>query len=49
MVESLRTRLERRAFNLAPVVRGTGAWATYIASDYPEVRVRLPLSGRTRN
>jgi acyl-coenzyme A thioesterase PaaI-like protein len=48
-VESLRTRLERWAFNLAPVIRGTGAWVTYIASDYSEVRVRLPLSWRTRN
>jgi hypothetical protein len=48
MAESLRTRLERWAFNLAPIVCGTGAWATYVASDDSEVRVRLPLSWRTR-
>jgi acyl-coenzyme A thioesterase PaaI-like protein len=47
--ESLRTRLERLAFNISPVIRGTGAWATYVAADYSEVRVRLPLSWRTRN
>lgn len=32
-----------------PPWRGTGARVTYIASDYREVRVELPLSWRTRN
>lgn len=49
MPESLRTRLERWGFNLSPVIRGTGARATYVAADYSEVRVELPLSWRTRN
>ena len=49
MPESLRTRLERWAFNLSPPIRGTGAWATYVAADYSEVRLQLPLSWRTRN
>jgi acyl-coenzyme A thioesterase PaaI-like protein len=49
MRESLRTRLERAAFNLFPAYRGTGARVTFIASDYSEVRIELPLSRRTRN
>lgn len=49
MPESLRTRLVRWGFNLFPAYRGTGAWITYIADDFREVRIRLPLSWRTRN
>ena len=49
MPESWYTRLERIGFNFFPAVFGTGATVTYIASDYREVRVRLPLSWRTRN
>jgi len=47
--ESLRTRLFRWAFNLWPCFRGTGARVAFIASDWSEIRVRLPLSWRTRN
>lgn len=49
MRESVRTRLERAAFNLFPAYRGMGARVTFIASDYSEVRIELPLSRRTRN
>jgi hypothetical protein len=49
MGESLQTRLTRWGFNLYPAYRGTGAWITYIASDWREIRVKLPLSWRTRN
>lgn len=49
MPESFRTRLLRWKFNLFPAYRGTGARITYIAGDYREVRVRLPLSWRSRN
>lgn len=49
MSESLRTRLWRTAFNPFPAYRGTGARVTYIASDWREARVKLPLSWRTRN
>jgi acyl-coenzyme A thioesterase PaaI-like protein len=49
MPESLRTRLLRTGFNLVPAYRGTGARITYIADDLREIRVRLPLSLRTRN
>ena len=49
MPESFRTRAMRWVFNLAPVYRGTGGRVTYIAGDWREVRVRIPLSWRTRN
>ena len=49
MPESFQTRLLRWKFNLFPAYRGTGARITYIAGDYREVRVRLPLSWRSRN
>ena len=39
----------RWGFNLWPCFRGTGARVTFIAGDWREVRVRLPLSWRTRN
>ena len=35
--------------NLWPCYRGTGGRVSYIASDWSEVRVRLPLNWRTRN
>ena len=49
MAESLKTRLFRYAFNLWPCYRGTGGRVTYIAADWREIRVRLPLNWRTRN
>ena len=49
MPESFRTRLMRWGFNLWPCYRGTGGRVTFIAADWREVRVRLPLSWRTRN
>lgn len=49
MPESWRTRLVRWGFNWFPAYRGTGARITYIAADWREVRVRLPLGWRTRN
>jgi acyl-coenzyme A thioesterase PaaI-like protein len=39
----------RWAFNVFPAYRGTGARVAYIASDWREVRIELPLSWRTRN
>ncbi len=49
MRESWRTRLQRWGFNWYPVYRGTGAWLTYVAADWSEVRLRLPLGWATRN
>jgi hypothetical protein len=39
----------RWGFNLFPAFRGTGARVTYIAEDFREMRVKLPLNWRTRN
>lgn len=49
MGESLRTRTFRWLLNLWPCYWGTGGRVTFIAGDWSEVRVRLPLSWRTRN
>ncbi len=49
MSESWRTRLARWQFNLFPAYRGTGGRVTYIRHDWTEIRVRVPLSRRTRN
>ncbi|HSH44498.1 MAG TPA: DUF4442 domain-containing protein, partial [Longimicrobiales bacterium] len=47
--ETFRSRLVRLRFNLFPAYRGTGARITYLAPDWSEVRVKVPLSWRTRN
>jgi len=47
--ESFATRLLRWKFNFFPAYRGTGGRITYVASDFGEVRIRIPLSWRTRN
>jgi hypothetical protein len=47
--ESWGTRLERWGFNWFPADRGTGGRIDSIAADGREVRVRVPLSWRTRN
>jgi acyl-coenzyme A thioesterase PaaI-like protein len=49
MPESMRSRLARWGFNWFPAYRGTGARITYIAHDFREIRIRLPLGLRTRN
>lgn len=49
MRESLRTRILRWKLNWFPAYRGTGARVTHIASDFSEVRVKIPLNWRTRN
>lgn len=49
MAESFRTRIARWRFNLFPAYRGTGGRITYIADDWLEVRIKLPLNWRTRN
>jgi Domain of unknown function (DUF4442) len=49
MPESFASRVMRWKFNLFPAYRGSGARVTYIADDFREVRVRLPLSFRSRN
>ena len=49
MPESWNTRVSRWGFNWFPAYRSTGARIDYIAADWREVRIRLPLTWRTRN
>jgi acyl-coenzyme A thioesterase PaaI-like protein len=49
MAESFKSRLSRWGFNWFPAYRSTGAHIDYIAADWREIRIRLPLSRRTRN
>ena len=49
MPESAATRWLRWKMNLFPAYRGVGARVDYIASDFREVRIHLPLNWRTRN
>jgi hypothetical protein len=49
MPESFRSKRFRWGFNLFPAYRGTGGRVIYIADDWHEVRVKLPLNWRTRN
>lgn len=39
----------RHMLNFYPPFRGTGAWVTFIADDWSEMRIKIPLSLRTRN
>lgn len=47
--ESWRTWAWRWGFNFFPAYRGTGGRVTYIAADWSEVHITLPLNWRTRN
>ncbi len=49
MPENFASKLDRWKFNFFPAYRGTGARVIYIADDYREIRVKIPLSWRTRN
>ncbi|HUR82093.1 MAG TPA: DUF4442 domain-containing protein [Thermoanaerobaculia bacterium] len=49
MPESPESRRMRWKFNLFPAYRGSGARVTYISADFREVRIRLPLTWRSRN
>jgi acyl-coenzyme A thioesterase PaaI-like protein len=49
MPENFKSRTFRWFFNFFPAYRGTGGRVAYIAGDWHEVRIRLPLSWRSRN
>jgi len=49
MSESLKTRVIRILFNYVPMFWSTGAKITYLADDYKEMHLKLPLNWRTRN
>jgi acyl-coenzyme A thioesterase PaaI-like protein len=46
---SLRSRLRALGFSFFPAYFGTGARVTSIADGWREVRIKLPLTWRTRN
>ena len=49
MTESFKSHLTRIIFNYFPAFWSTGAKVTYLAADYKEIHLKLPLSWRTRN
>jgi acyl-coenzyme A thioesterase PaaI-like protein len=49
MPESLKNHLMRRLYSLWPCYFGTGVRIKYIADDFREMRVDIPLDWRTRN
>ena len=49
MTESLKSRVTRILFNYVPMFWSTGAKITYLADDYKEMHLKLPLNCRTRN
>ncbi|WP_374344521.1 DUF4442 domain-containing protein [Azonexus sp.] len=44
-----RARMVRLGFNLHPAFRGTGGRVELVAGDLRHIRIRLPLSWRTKN
>ena len=46
---AIANKLRCWSFNRIPCYRGTGGRLTYVAPDWSEVRIELPLSRRTRN
>ena len=49
MAESMETRLFRYLFNFFPAYRGTGGVITYVAANWHEIHLKLPLNLHTRN
>lgn len=49
MPESFASKIDRWKFNLFPAYRGSGARVVYIADDYREMCVKIPLNRRTKN
>lgn len=49
MTESIQSRCWRILANFAPAYRRTGAKVTYVAKNFQEVRIELPLNWKTRN
>ena len=49
MPESFSSKIDRIKFNLFPAYRGSGARVAFISDDYREIKVKIPLSWRTKN
>ena len=48
MSESVKSWATRVLFNLFPCYRRTGVKVTYVAPDFQEVRIKLPLNWKTK-
>lgn len=48
-MQSFKPFLYKWALNFWPCIRGTGAWITFISSDFRHLKVKIPLSWRTKN
>jgi acyl-coenzyme A thioesterase PaaI-like protein len=46
---SWRARMVRLGFNLHPAFRGTGGRVVHVAHDLRHIRIRLPLTWKTKN
>lgn len=44
-----RARMVRMGFNLHPAFRGTGGRVVHVSTDLRHIRIRLPLSWKTKN
>ncbi|MBS1191697.1 MAG: hypothetical protein H6R10_3489 [Rhodocyclaceae bacterium] len=44
-----RARMVKMGFNFHPAFRGTGGRVVYVAPDLSHIRIRLPLTWRTKN
>ncbi len=49
MPENFASKIDRWKFNIFPAYRGSGARVVYIADNYREMRVKIPLNWRTKN
>jgi len=49
MPESFSSKFDRLKFNFFPAYRGTGARVIFISDDYREMKIKIPLSWRTKN
>ena len=49
MPENFKSRIFRWGFNFFPAYRGTGGRLLYVADDFKEIHIKLPLNWRTRN
>lgn len=49
MPESFKSKLLRYRFNLFPAYKRTGARVSYIANDYKQIKIVLPLNWKTVN
>ncbi|MGD9899349.1 MAG: DUF4442 domain-containing protein [Calditrichaceae bacterium] len=47
--ETFKTKIFRWGMNIFPAYRGTGARILHISGDWTNIRIKIPLSMRTRN